>query len=437
MASVAAYSYDHPRRIRAFPTSADKRKSDINEESGIPSMAVRRMEESLSRLEYNLNEKISILFSRMDKCSDLSVASSRAVAALSGRFDELKVATEGKVSAMNEALNELKSTMNRVCSESQNLTMTALEDCCSELVKQIKANTENIKRCAESTGKLESELRSFEKENNDEMRLVKAELHSVSSQAGEMTQVLSDELRLLAEESVNACFADIHSKVSHDLESFDMDWKDYRESIEQKLQGLERKIGGWDQATETRCEDLRIALEGRINASSSSIRKDIENKISEVHIPGLLSKNRTDLEAGLEEVRKQIVHVPVSVYDNIASEVEQVKNVMASFSANTVPCMYRDVEMRIAQCEHHTQQVSLELLKEFATEFEFDIDRMVELVHSVYVQGNMAMPPGTSGSWRRFKEVMFDKEHFGGVRVRRPILDVSSHRSRRSPHRSS
>jgi hypothetical protein len=95
---------------------------------------------------------------------------------------------------------------------------------------------------------------------------------------------------------------------------------------------------------------------------------------------------------------------------------------MASFTATTIPTLYREVELKVAHCEHHAQQQCLDLLKEFATEMEFDIDRMVELIHSVFVQARIPMPPGTSSSWKRFREVMFDKETIGGIRVRRPIL---------------
>jgi hypothetical protein len=95
---------------------------------------------------------------------------------------------------------------------------------------------------------------------------------------------------------------------------------------------------------------------------------------------------------------------------------------MASFTSNTIPALYREVELKVAHCEHRSQQQCLDLLKEFATEMEFDIDRMVELIHSVFVQARIPMPPGTSSSWKRFREVMFDKELIGGMRVRRPIL---------------
>ena len=437
MAAAAAYSYDHPRRVRGFLASTEKRQPSINDENECPSSTVRRLEESISRLEYNTNEKFTALLSRIDKCSELSVASSRAVAALSSQFDDLKADTERKLCLMNDALTDIRTTVSRVCSESQNLTMTALEDCCSELVKQIKANTDSIRKNIDSSSKFESELKEMARRTAEEVSLLKAEVGSVSDRVNAVSdraEGLTDEMQLVAEESVNACLLDINGKVAQDLETFDLDWKDYRESVEQKLQILERKLSGVDQAGDKRNDDLRRILDERVKLASSLITKEIESSISEVHLPGVLARTRKEVEIGLSDIRKTLVvppQIPDSVFKKISSEVEQAKLIMDSFSCSTVPSMYRDMEMRIAQCEHHTQQKSLELLKEFATEFEFDIDRMVELVHSVYVQGNMPMPAGTGTSWRRFKEIMFDKENFGGVRVRRPILDVS-HRSRRS-----
>lgn len=95
---------------------------------------------------------------------------------------------------------------------------------------------------------------------------------------------------------------------------------------------------------------------------------------------------------------------------------------MDTFATITVPALFKEVDTKIAHTEYRSQETLLDLMKEHAVEIDSEIDRMVELIHSVYVHTGVAMPPGTMSSWKRFRHLVFDQENVGGVRVRRPIL---------------
>jgi predicted nucleic acid-binding Zn-ribbon protein len=385
-------------------------------------------EDALSRLEQNLSDKMNTLFNRMEKCSELSVASSRAVAALSAKFEEHKQETEQRISGLLNTVGELRGSMNRLCSESQNLTMTALEECCNELVKQIKANTDNINRLSDNLCRVEDDMKCNHSRAEKEIVDIRQDFGGVLKKIDEtrsMTANVPEEMRLIAEEAVNLGLEDINGKFTKDLEAFDLDWKDYRDNLDQRFTSVDKRIGLVEKTWSTRYDDLKSLFDERM-------KSEIDVRVKDTLLPNAVNKVRRDMETEFEELRRLIhslpkpTEFPDTAIRNISNEIAQVQTSMNNFTSTTIPGLYREVELKIAHCEHGSQQRCLDLLKEFATELDFDIDRMIELVHSVFVQAHLPMPSGTSGSWQRFKEIMFDRENIGGIRVRRPILGEGS-----------
>ena len=436
MTTVAPVSYEHPRRPRPFLLS-ENRNGRVNEGCGGDSRSAY-FEESLSRLETNLTEKMNSLFTRMEKCSDLSVASSRAVAALSAQFEDHKAETEQRLSVLTSSMNELRGSMNRLCSESQNLTMTALEECCNELVKQIKTNSEGIVKMGESLAKVQEDTRVTSARMETDVEQIRDDFTGISrkfEEARKASTGISEEMRIVAEEAVNTGLEDLNRKFTKDLETFDLDWKDYRENLDQRFNSADKKVSTIEKTLSSRYDDLKSMFDDRM-------RSEIDVRVKETLIPNAVNKVRRDMDSELEEIRR-ILHafpkapeIPESAIRNITHEISQMQSALSSFTSATVPTLYREIELKIAGCEHTSQQRCLDLLKEFATEVEFDIDRMIELIHSVFVQAHLPMPTGTSTSWHRFKEVMFDRENIGGVRVRRPILSEQRPSSRLSSRRT-
>ena len=436
MATTTPYSYEHPRRTRPFLLSTENRKGRANDENAALDTRALIVDESLSRLEANLAEKINVLFNRVEKCSDLSVASSRAVAALSAQFEDFKTECDKRLSTIVNSVTEVRESTNKLCSESQNLTMTALEECCNELVKQIKGNTENVVRMGENISKIATESENRACRLQKEFDEIRSEFSVVAKRLDDtraLASGFSEEMRLVAEEAVNFGLEDINQKFTKDLETFDLDWKDYRDNLDQRLHMYEKKVSQVDKTWSSRYDDLKNLFEERI-------KSEIDVRVKETLIPTAVNKVRRETESEIEEVRKLIQALPrnsefpESAIRNISVEISQVQATMTAFTNTTVPSLHREVDLKMAHSSHESQQRCLHLLKEFAIELEFDIDRMIELIHSVFVQAHLPLPPGTSGSWQRFREIMFDKENIGGVRVRRPILgDVD----RRTPQSSS
>ena len=95
---------------------------------------------------------------------------------------------------------------------------------------------------------------------------------------------------------------------------------------------------------------------------------------------------------------------------------------LAVFSNESIPAIYHDVDSHVAQFEFKLRRMVVDLMKELCLDLESDIARTVELVHSVVVQSGIPMPAGTRASWKKFREVIFQKETVGGVSFMRPIL---------------
>ena len=233
MASSTPYSDEHPRRARPLLLSSENRKPRAYDESDTRNAV---LDDAITRLETNLNDKMNTLFNRVEKCSDLSVASSRAVAALSSQFEDLKSDTDKQLSAISVSVSEMRGSMSRLCSESQNLTMTALEECCNELVKQIKGNTENIARMGESINKAEAESKARSSQIGKEFEEIRSEFSTVGKQIDDNRALIcgiSEEMHLVAEEAVNVGLEDMNAKFTKDLETFDLDWREYRDNLDQ------------------------------------------------------------------------------------------------------------------------------------------------------------------------------------------------------------
>lgn len=440
MATAGMYSYEHPRRIRPLHLSSENRKPRAHDENGVLESKSLLFEESIARLEANLSEKINTLFNRVEKCSDLSVASSRAVSALSAQFENFKCETESRLQSVTGSITDLRDSVNRVCSESQNLTMTALEECCNELVKQIRTNSENITRMGETVSNAENEARSRALKLEKELEELKSELSSVGKcvdENREWATTIGEEMRLVTEEAVNAGLEDLNHKFTKDLETFDMDWKDYRDNLDQRFVSIDMKVNQTEKTWSTRYEELKALFDERM-------KSEIDVRVKDTLIPSAVNKVRRDMESELEDIRR-LVHaipraseLPETAIRNISHEISQVQSAMATFTSSTIPALYKEVDIKVASSENESQQRFLHLLKEFAIELEFDIDRMIELIHSVFVQAHIPLPPGTSSSWQRFRDVVFEREQISGIRVRRPILgEPANQRTPRLGSRSS
>ena len=440
MATAGMYSYEHPRRIRPLHLSSENRKPRAHDENGVLESKSLLFEESIARLEANLSEKINTLFNRVEKCSDLSVASSRAVSALSAQFENFKSETESRLQSVTGSITDLRDSMNRVCAESQNLTMTALEDCCNELVKQIRTNSDNITRMGESISNAENETRSRALKLEKELEDLKSDLSSVGKcveENREWATTIGEEMRLVTEEAVNAGLEDLNHKFTKDLETFDMDWKDYRDNLDQRFVSIDMKVNQTEKTWSTRYEELKALFDERM-------KSEIDVRVKDTLIPSAVNKVRREMESELEDIRR-VVHaipraseLPETAIRNISHEISQVQSAMATFTSSTIPALYKEVDIKVASSEHESQQRFLHLLKEFAIELEFDIDRMIELIHSVFVQAHIPLPPGTSASWQRFRDVVFEREQISGIRVRRPILgEPANQRTPRLGSRSS
>lgn len=411
MEAVAPFSYDHPRRVRPFATSSEKARRPLGQNGAdFPDVNYRELQQSLSRIESNLNEKISTLFNRIEKCSDLSVASSRAVAAISAQFEGFKLESTSQIEALSKATEDIRSSTSRLCSESQNLTMTALEDCCGKLMDQVKSTGDQLSQVRASQEKLDTEMRLVCVDIQTELKDVRMDIEGIAKQVLERPPVFDDpdihaDMRLIAEESVNSGLDELNRRFNKEMDAIDTEWKEYRTSIEGSLQGMDKKITLISQTSGKRYDELRQLFDERTSKSTDDLEEQLEKLKRE--IATLAVKRESDHDATLSA---------------LSLDIHQVQSTMDTFATITVPALFKEVDTKIAHTEYRSQETLLDLMKEHAVEIDSEIDRMVELIHSVYVHTGVAMPPGTMSSWKRFRHLVFDQENVGGVRVRRPIL---------------
>lgn len=110
MFSVSPVSYEHPRRARPFVSSAEKLKNSHSDHYFAFETRVSAIEDSIARIETSLSQKVETMTCRLDKVSDLSIASSRAVAAISAQFEEYKSEVQTKVASMM-SMDEVKRVL--------------------------------------------------------------------------------------------------------------------------------------------------------------------------------------------------------------------------------------------------------------------------------------------------------------------------------------
>ena len=364
MANAAPFSYEHPRRCRPFQSPVQNANRLPNKENAFSdSPKTSYIEQSILRLERSLDEKFASLMSRVEKCSDLSIASSRAVAVLSQQLDELRCEQDERFADMSKSISDLRVSTTRLCSESQHLTMTAIEDCCGELMKKMQTGT----ACLE---KLQSEV------------------SSVQQQCGDGLDALVDDLRI--------------QKVSMDLM-------------------LKEVNGRFDHQAEIVYDEI----ENRVKALAADVEE--ANKKQEAYTEENFLHLLTTVDERISRLRVgETLEFQQSAMDKISIDFAQIKAALNTFSIESIPAIYHDVDTHVAQFEYKLRQMVCDLMKDLCLEVDTDISRTIELIHSVFVQSGIPMPPGTRTSWRKFRKIIFQKETVGNQTFMRPILPTKS-----------
>ena len=175
--------------------------------------------------------------------------------------------------------------------------------------------------------------------------------------------------------------------------------------IEDTTAKFSKQIADQVSASDSRTSQLVSEAEARIASKTEQLRQDISDQISVLRnqmeqIPKLPSQS-----------------VELGSLDPIRARIDEVNRAMSELTNSTLPEFVKEIDSSLISAEYKTEEKKVRLLQDLCVDFDSDINRLVELVHSVYVQANLTMPPGTLTSWRKFKEVMFDDN--GG---RKPIL---------------
>jgi hypothetical protein len=223
--------------------------------------------------------------------------------------------------------------------------------------------------------------------------------------------------------------------------------------LEGRLAELSDRITSISTSWLTRIEDIHRQIDSRIEPIVSVSEARVERRIVEIILPPKIESIRQELGTELLRTQNQIkdcqsqvstaanslLHAstqqtttPPGLIESLTNRLDTVNRMMTELSSLSLPSTVREMESRVLASEFSCERKTIELLQEMCVEFEADITRLVELIHSVYVQAGLSMPPGTLTSWRKFKEVMFDRQTVGG---RKPILGdaIINHISSRSP----
>jgi hypothetical protein len=418
MFSVSPVSYEHPRRGRPFVSSAEKLKINHSDHYFAFESRVSTIEDSLARMESSMSQRIDALSSRLEKVSDLSIASSRAVAAISVQFEEFKSEFQTKILSVSTVPSNFHQSVE--CMR---------DDLLVDVRQMVRStgNAEILERIEAKQSKLESEQRGIvkllESELNDMNRDMSNMAHKIEGNL-ELVATFSEEMRLVAEGTCGDMLSKVEGRLDDRISHIESTSSRQYAMSQDKLALIESKLSDSISTNQDRNELLSTfvneqivslrthlsQLEKRVGSSDSSFEQ------FRVDIRSEMSGFKSSLESLVE-------HTLSPSPGPILSHVNQLNNLLTEMNTSTIPNIYREMETRMSVFEFRAENKTIELMKELCTEMESDISRVIELVHSVYVQAGLPMPNGTLSSWKRFREVMFEKENIGpGFVGRRPIL---------------
>jgi hypothetical protein len=409
MHSTSPVSYEHPRRNRAFNSPADKGSPYRPDQLHFLDSRITRIEEAVARMESSLSKKFDSMTSRIDKCSELSVASSRAVAAVSSQLENFKNENLKGASSVNSAIKDLRATATKLCSDSQSETMRVLENLTSEMMKRIELNADSIDQIRQDQENLLYEQSKLLEVVEKELENVNLDI-SIMGQKLEETRNLSttvpdnaikEEIGTISEFICKSMLGDLEERLSNRCDGLSSQFQDTRFRTSERLDHISRVIEESESKFSNQVTDKVHAVESAV----SELRRELIDQITAI-------RERVD---NLPETSDLSID-PISL-DPILAKINDVNKSISELTISTLPQFVKEIESGLISAEYKSEEKTVRLLQDLCVEFDSDISRLVELVHSVYVQGNLTMPPGTLTSWKKFKEVMFDDN--GG---RKPIL---------------
>ena len=433
MQSTSPVSYEHPRRSRPFNSPAEKGSPYRPDQYHFLDSRITRLEEAVARMESSLSKKFENLNSRIDKCSELSVASSRAVAAVSAQLENFKNDQQKGVTSLNTAMKDIRTSTTKLCTDSQSVTMRALEEFTAEMLRRIEVN-------AESIDQVRHDQENLLYEQSKLLEVVEKELENVNLDISMMGQKLEEtrnmsttvpdntikeEIGTISEFICKSMLGDLEERMTNRCDGLSNQVQETRfrtgEKLEQLLaimsdsektfsKKIDERISSHEKSTTQLVADSEARILARLE-SLPSIDELRHEMVSEI----------TTLKQQLESVRtiSPPVEIDPSMFKPIVDRVEDLNRRLSEMTNLTMPQFTKNIENAIVSSEYKSEQKTVQLLQDLCVEFDSDINRLVELVHSVYVQANLTMPPGTLTSWKKFKEIMFD---MGSEGSRRPIL---------------
>ena len=434
MHSTSPVSYEHPRRSRPFNSPAEKGSPYRPDQYHFLDSRLTRLEEALARMESSMSKKFDSLNSRVDKCSELSVASSRAVAAVSAQLENLKNDQQKGVSSLNTAMKDIRTSATKLCTDSQSATMRALEDFTAEMLRRMEVN-------AESIDQIRHDQENLLYEQSKLLEVVEKELENVNLDISMMGQKLEEtrnlsttvpdhaikeEIGTISEFICKSMLGDLEERMTSRCDGLSSQVKDSRFRTSEKLDQLGRFMSDTEMkfskrldehvaTTHRLVEESEARLSHRFQSSIPNIdllRKELGNEISQL---------RQQMESFASSIQSSpaAAEIDATSFEPILARVEDLSRGMSEMTNLTLPQFIKEIDASIVSADYKTEQKTVQLLQDLCVEFDSDINRLVEMVHSVYVQANLTMPPGTLTSWKKFKEIMFDITPEGG---RRPIL---------------
>ena len=427
MHSTSPVSYEHPRRTRAVYSPADKGSPYRPDQYHFLDSRITRLEEAVSRMESSLSKKFDSMNSRIDKCSELSVASSRAVAAVSAQLENFKNEQQKGSNTLNTAMKEIRTTTTKLCSDSQSATMRAMEELTTELSRRIESNAECIDQIRHDQENLVYEQSKLLEVVEKELENVNLDI-SMMGQRLEETRNLStsvqpdhafkEEIGTISEFICKSMLGDLEERLTNRCNGLHHQLQDTQWKTKEKLDHIQRLVADTES-------EFSKKIENKISTTCERISQ-VETRITDLPLLDALKRDMEGIKHQLEKLSSSQssssspnLCIDPATMESIVARIDEINACMSELTAVTLPRFVKEMDASLVSAEYKTEQRTVQLLEEMCVEFDTDINRLVELVHSVYVQANLAMPPGTLTSWKKFKEIMFDSSPRGG---RKPIL---------------
>ena len=313
MAALTPYSYEHPRRCRPFQSPMAGSQRSVNNENVISdSPKSAYVEHVIVRIERSFQEKFDMLIARMEKCSDLSIASSRAVGVLSAQLDELRGDQDDRFKELVSSVAELRSSSTRMCAESQNVTMQALDEFCTEIMKSVDDNSTQLSELEKNAVTVQEMHEATEQRITSELALVRDDLASIPDQF----TLAIDELV----EEVNGRF-DHQAGIVYDR-------------IEERVDTF-------------RCEFDEANLK--------------HERYNEETFDTLISMiKEVDTSAEISYIKSQLLDP--ALLTKLCEDIVHIQTSLTVFSTESIPTIYQDVDTHSAQLELRLRQMVCQLI---------------------------------------------------------------------------